>query len=66
MSFYAFKKNPPSPRNIFNHSAPAETTNLEQVIIDVLRRYPEAYRVVMDEMQRVHAAEPPAEKKKKC
>ena len=65
MAFYAFMSEPPEPRTRFETKEETKTeavapSSFEQAMVNVLVRYPEAYRAVVDEMRRLDGL--PAEK----
>ena len=64
MAFYAFLPEPPLPRTEFKETEPTKSEELktgeagdprvfEQAMVNVLTRFPEAYRAVMEEMRRL-------------
>ena len=63
MAFYAFMTEPPEPRTKFEtkEDTKAEAVapgSFERALMDVLIRYPEAYRAVVDEMRRLDGLPP--------
>ena len=72
MSIYAFKKRPPKPRTRFKNTGQQtpcphteEQKAFEHAMIAILMRFPQAYRAVMDEVQRLEGTGPAA-KTEKC
>ena len=57
MAFYAFVTEPPVPRTQFetqpNETEAAEPNVLEHAMVNVLARFPEAYRAVVEEIRRL-------------
>ena len=57
MAFYAFVQEPPVPRTQFNsdekQTEDVPARSFEQAMTNVLIRFPEAYRAVVDEMRRL-------------
>ena len=60
MAFYAFLPEPPAPRTEFKDIQPTksdesaeDTRAFEQAMVNVLTRFPDAYRAVMEEMRRL-------------
>ena len=59
MAFYAFLPEPPMPRTEFKDIEPTKSDEsegargFEQAMVNVLTRFPDAYRAVMEEMRRL-------------
>ena len=59
-TFCTFQKQPPSSRTTFKNTGQKA---FEQVITDVLIRFPEAYQAVLDELRRFEEDRDPEKKK---
>lgn len=65
MAFYAFVLEPPAPRTEFRDTEPTKSEEtedvraraFEQAMVNVLIRFPEAYRAVLEDMRRLQVEE---------